>query len=174
MPGLDHENRRRELDTMLLLAGLTSKFRLSASMQPDVARFDPRAPRVAVADAKGTETPGNLETRRRLIAYARACVPWMEAGWAVSLSIGADRHNGEGWEQALRSVWSIAGFRNWRSSRMSLASGTLVATIESSTARELDESRVPLVHLSHARLPRPTTSRNRSVLRSGRPEPRVP
>lgn len=174
MPGVDHEYRRQELDTMLLLAGLTSRFRLRASMQPDVARFDPRSPRVAIADAKGTETPGNAETRRRLLAYARACVPWANAGWAVSLSIGADTHHGAGWRQALQSVWAIAGFQEWRTSDMSLASGTLVVTIESLSAGGLDEGRGPLVRLTHARFPRPTPSRYRPLLRSGWSEPRVP
>ncbi len=71
-PSSGHEARVAELEDLAALAGFTGDVRLPWRLRPDVARICPINGAVFIGDAKQTEDPDCVATRRRLRWYATA------------------------------------------------------------------------------------------------------
>ncbi|MBG6055293.1 hypothetical protein IWX81_001704 [Salinibacterium sp. CAN_S4] len=130
MPSDLHELRRGQLDSMLILAGLTIPLNLRWELQPDVARLDPVRPRLGVGDAKSSESPGNQSTQRRLVHYARACRNWRVAGWDVSLSLAVEPSESRPWAETLTRVWRVGGMGNGHVRTFVVDASLAILTIE--------------------------------------------
>lgn len=67
----DHEDRRRALDALAVLAGFRRRLaRLPDGTVPDVLRVDPPGRGLFVGDAKHSESPERVDTYLRLRGYA--------------------------------------------------------------------------------------------------------
>ena len=106
-----HEWRRAELDTMLMLAGYTRLVRLAPGLIPDVSRGSIGNMRLAVGDAKATESPLNASTRIRLVHYVRAGHRFVARGWRYSLLLAVSAQDADRWAHTAGEVWNIGGMR---------------------------------------------------------------
>jgi hypothetical protein len=63
------------------LAGFVIASRIDGHLAPDLVRLHYRRPRLFVADAKATESPGTRDTKIRILFYLRAIRPWIESNF---------------------------------------------------------------------------------------------
>src|SRR4051794_28397863 len=90
-PTNEHELRVAHLQTLASLGGFTTDITLGLDVVPDVCRIDVVRRRLFVGDAKQTESPGNVDTRRRLVRYIAAARPLVARCSAFTICIGHGR-----------------------------------------------------------------------------------
>lgn len=128
-PTLAHEARRDELELLATLAGIHVPTYLGIGLEPDVTRIDPRRRILFVGDAKETETPSSLSTRRRLARYAEAARPAAFSQAAVVFAIAhPSPPAGRRWSRLLLEVLEAAGLVPLSSSTCILDPHTTVTT----------------------------------------------
>ena len=68
-----HESRRKVLDSLAILSGYPQEMYdgLPDGRRPDVLRLDAKQQRLFIGDAKDSESPSDLNTKVRLLAYFR-------------------------------------------------------------------------------------------------------
>jgi hypothetical protein len=99
-----HGSRTQFLDVLAVLTGCRLRLQaLPDGHRPDVMRYDRERNRLFLGEAKETETPGNSETRIRLLTYLR----WMRAYLSepsrtavLAICYGTTAH-GKGWLEAI-------------------------------------------------------------------------
>lgn len=111
--GTDPHARRSEFlkDLALLMGFFSAAARLPDGRIPDVLRFTEDSRRLFVGDAKATETPGNIATQLRLLAYCHSIADYLrvigdEAVFAVCCGRFRDV---AGWTKGLLTLTREAG-----------------------------------------------------------------
>ena len=110
-PSTLHEERVVLLGEMADLAGFIIPSRIDAQLTPDIVRLHHRYPRLFVADAKATESPGNQDTKRRILFYLKAIQPWIESKFEVRVAICAGLDPTGNWLETLQSMALARIFR---------------------------------------------------------------
>lgn len=108
-PSVLHEDRVSLLGDLADLSGYVVEVQLAANPRPDLVRLHRATPALFIADAKATETPGNLETRIRLLGYLAAAAPWRAAGFEVRFAICHGADPACTWVESMRSLASVLG-----------------------------------------------------------------
>lgn len=141
-PSIEHEDNRRNLDELLIMAGLRLELPMPWWLRPDVARVSLQLGVAAIGDAKATECPGNPQTLRRLIKYARAGRQLSDLGWNVVLCMASNQSAIDGWSRELATASRIAGLRVVDISSKELDVRTSVTWLSTSHRMRLDEPKV--------------------------------
>jgi hypothetical protein len=103
-PSVLHEDRVAILGDLADLAGYVVDARLAANPRPDLVRLHRSSAALLVADAKATETAGNVETRIRLLGYLAAAGPWLTVGFAVHFAICHGPDPRRSWADSVASL----------------------------------------------------------------------
>jgi hypothetical protein len=110
-PSMQHESRVTLLGDIADLAGFVVPSRIDAHLLPDLVRFHHRQPSLFVADAKATESPGNHETKMRILVYFRALRPWLQSGFMVQIAVCTGIDSRHRWLDTLDSMAKFSGMR---------------------------------------------------------------
>ncbi len=100
-PSRLHEERVDILDQLSRLAGCTVRCTLGPGLLPDVLLAHASSRLLFLGEAKRSETPGNIETERRLRRYLRAVRPLQRHGYAIRLAVCGDRSEAAKWSKLL-------------------------------------------------------------------------
>lgn len=146
---MDHDQRVSVLSTIASLSGCTKRLkRLPDGHIPDVLQIDTVSNMLFIGDAKHTETPGNLDTRLRLLPYLRWIVLHVnrakDAVAVFALCFGTARHR-SAWKDTVLCLCREAGFDSVSIHEMSLGSRIYIlwfAVVSNSAARREIDARI--------------------------------
>lgn len=129
-PSILHEDRVVVLRDLADLSGYVVTSQLAANPRPDLVRLHRSVPAILVADAKATETPGNLETQVRLLGYVGAVAPWLQVEFAVRIALchGPDPHRR--WVTTLEKLADLAGVSIVRHDMSEIDHDTSVSVVD--------------------------------------------
>lgn len=100
-----HDRRAATLATIATLTGhVLPLAALPDGSIPDALRLRPTDGSLFVGEAKATETPGNVETSRRLDHYARHLTGWVAARGSGVLALAVDECEAYDWLRVLRCL----------------------------------------------------------------------
>jgi hypothetical protein len=106
-PSMEHEDRRRMLDAMAILAGFSVCLgSLPDQSRPDVLRLAPATKTVLFGEAKATEHPFCRETLVRLTRYALWARAAVGARGSSVIAICSPSILARGWATTLRGIGS--------------------------------------------------------------------